>query len=121
MAEDEDLRARVARLEAEVAALHARLAALEHPSLLPGGGEVARRADEGVREAPGVPQVPLTPAAPDLSPTGERGRVPRDWERLIAGRWALWLGALAIFLAVAFFLASAWQALGPLARLAGGF
>jgi uncharacterized membrane protein len=44
-----------------------------------------------------------------------------DWERLIGGKWALWVGSLAVFLALAFFLAYTWGSLPPAGRLAIGF
>ncbi len=115
MATDDELLARLARLEATIAALDARVAALEptHPPAFPSG-------DEGAREAPGGPMAPSSPFQPPHEPT-RRGEKPPDWENLIAGRWALWVGSLAIFLAVAFFLAYTWQFLGPTARIAGGF
>jgi uncharacterized membrane protein len=43
-----------------------------------------------------------------------------QWEALIGGRWALWVGSVAIFLAVAFFMAYAWHALSDGGRLAVG-
>lgn len=36
-----------------------------------------------------------------------------DWENLIGGKWALWLGATSLFLALAFFLAYTWKSLPP--------
>jgi uncharacterized membrane protein len=44
-----------------------------------------------------------------------------DWEALIGGQGALWVGSAALFLAVAFFLAYAWQFLGPTGRTVSGF
>ncbi len=32
-----------------------------------------------------------------------------DWENLIGGKWALWVGLLSLFLAVAYFLAYTWK------------
>lgn len=51
-------------------------------------------------------QSPLTPqrAEPEASV---------DWENLIGGKWALWLGATSLFLALAFFLAYTWKSLPP--------
>lgn len=43
------------------------------------------------------------------------------WEQLAGGKGALWLGSVATFFALAFFLAYAWQLLGDVARLAVGF
>jgi uncharacterized membrane protein len=36
-----------------------------------------------------------------------------DWENLIGGKWALWLGATSLFLALAFFMAYTWKSLPP--------
>lgn len=36
-----------------------------------------------------------------------------DWENLIGGKWALWIGSLCLFLAMASFLAYTWSALPP--------
>jgi uncharacterized membrane protein len=43
-----------------------------------------------------------------------------QWEVLIGGKWALWLGSIAVLFALAFFLAYAWQYLGNPGRLAVG-
>lgn len=44
-----------------------------------------------------------------------------DWENLIGGKWALWIGTASLFLAAAFFLAYSWNFLPPFARLGLGF
>jgi uncharacterized membrane protein len=44
-----------------------------------------------------------------------------NWETIIGGKWALWIGSLAVFLALAFFLAYTWQYLSPGMRLGLGF
>jgi uncharacterized membrane protein len=36
-----------------------------------------------------------------------------DWESLIGGKWALWIGSISIFLAIASFLAYTWRYLPP--------
>lgn len=43
-----------------------------------------------------------------------------QWEVLIGGKWALWLGSVAVLFALAFFLAYTWQYLGNAGRLAVG-
>lgn len=59
-----------------------------------------------------VSPVVSAPSAPPLeSPTPARGL--GDWERIIGGQWALWLGSLSLFLAMASFLAFTWSALPP--------
>jgi uncharacterized membrane protein len=52
------------------------------------------------------------------SPTPEKAGV--DWEDIIGRQWALWVGAIAVFLAVAFFLVYAWDKLSPFGRLGVG-
>ncbi len=110
---------RLERLERAVEALSARLERLES-GVLPGAvtalapAETAPEPETGSRAAgsPGIetrlPQ--WAPALPRL-----------DWETFIGGQGALWVGSAAIFLAVAFFLAYAWQFLGPAGRSLLGF
>lgn len=43
-----------------------------------------------------------------------------DWEDVVGRQWALWIGAIAVFLAVAFFLIYAWDKLSPFGRLGVG-
>src|SRR5690606_12968187 len=54
-----------------------------------------------------------SPETPGTSTTSRARRSLGDWETLIGGQWALWIGSLAIFLSVAFFLAYAAAALPP--------
>jgi len=76
---------------------------------------------------PSVPPIASAPSGPAVMPGPVRAAAPRppspsfDWEQLIGGKWALWLGSIASFLAVAFFLAYAWQYLGPAGRLMVGY
>lgn len=44
-------------------------------------------------------------------PSSPRVRI--DWETLIGGKWALWIGSLSLFLALACFLAYTWKSLPP--------
>jgi uncharacterized membrane protein len=37
----------------------------------------------------------------------------RDWENLVGGKWALWVGSACLFLAMASFLAYTWKSLPP--------
>jgi uncharacterized membrane protein len=71
--------------------------------------------DLSILETAPTPQ----PPAPIVSRLPALPRV--DWEAFIGGQGALWVGSAAIFLAVAFFLAYAWQFLGPTGRTATGF
>jgi uncharacterized membrane protein len=65
-----------------------------------------------VRARPRVP-VQSVPVAPR--------KAGGDWERIVGGKWALWVGSVAVFLAVSFFLAYTWHYLGAGGRLAVGF
>lgn len=109
------LEERLTRLEHRVEELTERLARLEAgETTAPPGTSVERAAP-----AEGRPDEPTVGA---LTPRRWTHRLPRlDWEGLIGGQGALWVGSAAIFLAVAFFLAYAWQFLGPLGRVLAGF
>jgi uncharacterized membrane protein len=43
-----------------------------------------------------------------------------EWENLVGGKWALWVGSVAVFLAVAFFLAYTWHYLDEAGRFGVG-
>jgi uncharacterized membrane protein len=62
-------------------------------------------------------QRPREATAPHPAPGARRPGTAGDWERLIGGKWALWIGSVAVFLAIAFFLAYTWQHLPPAGRL----
>lgn len=78
------------------------------------------RAEEKVTE-PAKPAVPTpfgdasssrkTPDVPQAKPPV--ASPPLDWENLIGGKWALWMGSFSLFLAVALFLAYTWRHLPP--------
>jgi uncharacterized membrane protein len=58
-----------------------------------------------------------------ISGSGADKKLLGDWENLIGGKWALWVGLLSLFLAVAYFLAYTWKSLPPMppaARVACG-
>lgn len=105
------LEARLERLERVVETLSHRLDRLDLSERPP--------AVEFVSEPLAAPSSATPPtAAPRASLRG----LPRlDWEALIGGQGALWVGSAALFLAVAFFLAYAWQFLGPAGRTVTGF
>ncbi|MGC8784360.1 MAG: DUF2339 domain-containing protein [Armatimonadota bacterium] len=65
---------------------------------------------------PAEPAPPVTPIAAELEP-GISGY----WEQLVGGKGALWLGSIATFFALAFFLAYTWQFLGDVVKLILGF
>jgi len=50
------------------------------------------------------------PDAGSRNPNSPNPKGPRDWEGLIGGKWALWVGAFSLFLSVACFLGYTWNA-----------
>ncbi len=68
---------------------------------------------------PPPPTEPIPPVAPaaEQADTG----INAYWEQMVGGKGALWLGSIATFFALAFFLAYTWQFLGNTAKLALGF
>lgn len=71
----------------------------------------------GTIPTPPVPPFGLPPVPQPAPPRSQ----PVDWENLIGGKWALWVGSVAVFVAVALFLAYTWVYLPPVARVAMGF
>ncbi len=76
-----------------------------------------------VSPSPDAPPVAAAPAAPSVaqSPPPRLAPIPTvapkagpDWENLIGGKWALWVGLFSLFLAIASFLAYTWKSLPPL-------
>jgi uncharacterized membrane protein len=53
----------------------------------------------------------LQPSSPVENDQEIKSRI--EWETIIGGKWSLWVGSLAVFLAAAFFLAYEWQNFGP--------
>lgn len=84
-----------------------------------------------VPAAPRIPEPPAAPAAgpsPAFRPLPPPQPLPRppqsapfDWEQLIGGKWALWLGSIASFFAVALFLGYTWHYLSQPQRLLAGY
>ncbi len=74
-----------------------------------------------------APQPPETDVLPEPAPTiGAVAEPPPPtlfgyWEQLVGGKGALWLGSIATFFALAFFLAYTWQLLGDVVKLMLGF
>lgn len=62
------------------------------------------------------PAPPVTPLIAQAQP-GISGY----WEQLVGGKGALWIGSIATFFALAFFLAYTWQLLGNVVKLMLGF
>ncbi|MNX20165.1 hypothetical protein D3C86_501020 [compost metagenome] len=109
--EHSSLEARLERLERAVETLTHRLDLLENPERPPA---TASASELLAAPSPAIP--------PTADPRDARRGLPRlDWEALIGGQGALWVGSAALFLAVAFFLAYAWQFLGPAGRTVTGF
>ncbi len=69
------------------------------------------KVQESWRATPAAPlaDVPESQGAPSQSPSFSLG----EWENLIGGKWALWVGSLCLFLAMASFLAYTWASLPP--------
>ncbi|MDW8321495.1 MAG: DUF2339 domain-containing protein [Armatimonadota bacterium] len=65
---------------------------------------------------PAEPAPPITPIVAQSEP-GISGY----WEQLVGGKGALWIGSVATFFALAFFLAYTWQLLGDVVKLVLGF
>jgi|GEM_PF-916289 len=72
--------------------------------------------DPTTAEPQPVVAAPFTPAPPPppVVPPAPRVTAGRDWENLIGGKWALWVGLFSLFLAIASFLAYTWKSLPPL-------
>ena len=128
----EDLAQRVQSIE------RTRGASVASPSTVPESPKEALSAEPGIPPPPVVPPLseeaaarvtpmereePLPPAPPPVmaslraQPSGEE----ENWEQLVGGRMALWLGSIATFLALGFFLAYAWRYFSDAGRLAVGF
>jgi uncharacterized membrane protein len=73
-----------------------------------------------VSAAPPAAEPPRTPPVSTGRPRTATPSGSGQWEVLIGGKWALWLGSVAVLFALAFFLAYAWQYLGDAGRLAVG-
>lgn len=67
---------------------------------------------------PPVTPPPSIPVARGSAPPPPPPRNGVDWETLIGGKWALWIGSLSLFLALACFLAYTWKSLPPAPRWA---
>lgn len=93
--------------EAELPSLFAPAVSRPLLPMLPGMAESAPFEGEKDATAPVAPSFSseAEPSAPLFS-LGE-------WENLIGGKWALWVGSLCLFLAMASFLAYTWRSLPP--------
>lgn len=65
----------------------------------------------------GIP--PLSDFHATTEPAHKRTRM--EWETLVGGKWALWVGSIAVFLAIAFFLAYTWDSFSPARRVTIGY
>lgn len=126
------LEERVSRLEMELQTLATRVqrveqAAQAHTSHPVSSESLCSAPQPVVTQAqhPSQPTQIIFEPAPDQprqAPASELlvGVKGPDWEAIVGGRWALWVGVAFSFLAVAFFLAYAWQFLGDWAKVAIG-
>lgn len=125
------LEERVSRLEMELQTLAKRVQRVEQAAQAHTPQPVTTPASR-LEPTPPIPpktQAPATqmifapaPDQPRQAPASEllAGVKGPDWEAIVGGRWALWVGVAFSFLAVAFFLAYAWQFLGDWAKVAIG-
>ncbi len=67
------------------------------------------------------PETPPPPPPPAMTVVREKPTEQEPWEQVVGGRLALWVGLVATFLALGFFLAYAWRYLSDAGRLAIGF
>jgi uncharacterized membrane protein len=71
-------------------------------------------AEQRVPSKPGVADKNTEEAATEENVFNDnRAAQSRDWENLIGGKWALWVGSACLFLAIASFLAYTWKSLPP--------
>lgn len=103
---DDDLRARLAKLEERLAALEAKL-----PSVLP----APERAPPPPPPRPAGP--PPLPAAPPPAPAGRSASAAPDYERFVGLAVMGRIGIAAVLLAAAWFGQMGWRGLGPGARM----
>ena len=88
------------------------------PVVPPLSEEVAKKLASVAAQVPPPPE----PTPPAAAPSFEsQSSASGYWEHLVGGKGALWIGSIATFFALAFFLAYAWQLLTDVGRLAVGF
>jgi len=67
------------------------------------------------------PTYPERSHAPSPISAEANARSRFEWEALVGGKWTLWVGSLAVFLAVSYFLKLAWNDISPVGRVGIGF
>lgn len=87
------------------------------PIVPPLSEEVASRIAPQPAETPPPPE----PVPPTVKGEAESTSLSMYWEQLVGGKGALWIGSIATFFALAFFLAYTWQLLGDVVKLVLGF
>lgn len=80
--------------------------------------EIVARIASPPSEAAASPE-PVPAPTPVPEPT--QPTISPYWEQLVGGKGALWIGSIATFFALAFFLAYTWQLLGDAVKLVLGF
>ncbi len=83
---------------------------IAEPTPIPTEAKVAEERPQFVPPSPPSPAPPAQPLAP------EPGQPLVDWESLIGGKWALWIGLVLVLLAMVFFMNLVWAAIGPAGR-----
>lgn len=111
------------KLEQQIADLTQRVARLEQQARESAGAAPVppgpvRIPPPPVFQQAKPPVIPVPPARHEVPTAPPRPPAPGvDWESLIGGKWALWVGSVAVLLTVAWFLqAYAWDLLGPSGR-----
>ncbi|GIV19859.1 MAG: membrane protein [Armatimonadota bacterium] len=89
------------------------------PMVPPLSEEVVSRITPEPAETP-PPSEPVPPVI-SLATEAEAPGLGASWEQLVGGKGALWIGSIATFFALAFFLAYTWQLLGDVFKLVVGF
>ncbi len=89
------------------------------PMVPPLPEEVVARIAPAPAETP-PPSEPVPPVSP-VAAEAEATTFSATWEQLAGGKGALWVGSIATFFALAFFLAYTWQLLGDVVKLVLGF
>ena len=66
---------------------------------------------------PTPPKLPTPPQPTEPQPSSEHLKTAFEWEMLLGGKLALWVGAVLVLLAASFGIAYGWQFIGPVGRV----
>jgi uncharacterized membrane protein len=66
---------------------------------------------------PTPPKLPTPPQPTEPQPPSEHLKTAFEWEMLLGGKLALWVGAVLVLLAASFGIAYGWQFIGPVGRV----